>query len=366
MIRLALVPIFALAFVLSVGGVARAENEEEQTADPGSELFRQALSDYRTALAELRELCTAGDDDAGVSTARRRAPKEMTACQRGMKELKSFLVEVRKTAHWVSQKHAEDKEARRVAKEVAKEEERQAKERDERDAEERKDSERKAAEDSSRAAEKAKRDEAARQAEKAKQAQKSAEKSKEQQKVSDTSKQRSSYERELAEMRKKLQAELNDWAQGERAANELQLLAATKTGEERAKHEQKAVTEKKHAAEHQAMAQKLLAKIAEYEKSLTALPKQVAQDLAKKAQKLRDQIRSLEGTAAYKRGLEQDAIDRANEYRAIANEKDGAEREKYLYKAAEMDRQADEWARYASDYEEQRDRAQAELDALGL
>lgn len=345
MIRLALVPILAFAFVVSVGGVARAETDEEQVADPGSELFRQALSEYRTALAELRELCAAGDEDAGVSTARRRAPKTISACERGMKELRSFLVEVRKTAHLVREKHAEDKEARRVAKE----EERAAKEREET---ERKDAEQ---------AEKAKRDEAARQAEKVK-----AEKAKqqEQQKKSEVSKQKSSYERELAELRTKLQAELNDWAKGERAANEYRLLATTKAGEERAKYEQKAVSEKQHAAEHQAMALKLQAKIAEYEKALSSVPKST--ELAKKAQKLRDQIRSLEGTIAYKRGLEQDALDRASEYRAIAAEKAGTEREKYLYKAAEMDRQADEWARYAADYEEQLARAQAELDSLGL
>ncbi len=359
MIRFALVPILALALVVSVGGVARAETDEEQVADPGAELFRQALSDYRTALAELRELCTAGDDDAGVSTARRRAPKTMSTCERGMKELKTFLVEVRKTAHWLREKAAEDRHAQKVAKE----EERQAKERDE---EERKDAERKDAEK----AEKAKRDEAARQSEKAKQAEKS--KQQEQQKSNDVTKQRSSYERELAEMRKKLQSELSDWAKGERAANELKLLAGTKTGEERAKYDQKAASEKQHAAEHQATAQKLQAKIADYEKGLSSLPKsgelakELVKDLAKKAQKLRDQIHGLENTIAYKRGLEQDALDRASEYRASAAEKTGAEREKYLYKAAEMDRQADEWARYAAEYEEQRDRAQAELDALGL
>lgn len=351
MIRLALVPIFALSLVLSVGGVARAESDEEQAADPGAELFRQALSDYRSALAELRELCTAGDDDAGVSTARRRAPKTMSACERGMKELKSFLVEVRKTAHWVREKHAEDKEARRIAKE----EERQAKERED---EAREDEEREGAEK----AEKAKRDEAARLAEKAKHAEKA--KQQEQQKANDVNKQKSTYERELADLRKKLQAVLNDWAKGERAANELQLLAATKTGEERAKYEQKAAAEKQRAGEHHALAQKLQAKIAEYEKRLGSLPK--SNELAKKAQKLRDQIRSLEDTVTYKRGLEQDALDRASEYRAAAAERSGAEREKYLNKAAEMDRQAEEWAHLASDYEEQRDRAQAELDALGL
>lgn len=350
MIRLALVPIFALALVLPLGGVARAESDEEQATDPGTELFRQALSDYRTALAELRELCAAGDDDAGISTARRRAPKTMSACQRGMKELKSFLVEARKTAHWVREKAAEDRHAQKVAKEVAKEEERKAKERE--------DSER---EDALKA-EKAKRGEAARLAEKVKQAEKS--KQQEQQKSNDVNKQKSSYERELAEMRKNLQSELNDWAKAERDANELRLLAEAKTGEERAKYEQKAAYEKQHAAEHHAMAMKLQAKIAEYEKGLSSLPKST--ELAKKAQKLRDQLRSLEDTITYKRGLEQDALDRASEYRAVAAEKFGAEREKYLNKAAEMDRQAEEWARLASDYEWQRDQAQAQLDALGL
>lgn len=355
MIRFALIPLFALALIVPTGATAHAETDsEEQTPDPGAQLFRQALSDYRTALAELRELCRL-DDDAGVTTARRRAPRELTTCQRGMKELRTFLVEVRRTAHWVSQRHAEEKEARRAAKE----EERKAKERAEEDA--RLEEERRQAEQAARA-EKAKRDEAARLAEKARQAEKA--KQHEQQKANDAAKHRAAYERELAELRKRLQAELADWAKGERAASEYRLLAQTKTGEERAKYEQKAAAEQQHALEHQAMAQKLQAKIAEYEKAQSALPR--SNDVLKKAQKLRDQIRSLEDTIAYKRDLEQEAIDKANEYRALANESDGAMREKYLYKAAEMDRQADEWGRLASDYEEQRDRAQAELDALGV
>ncbi len=358
MIRLALVPILALALVVSVGSAARAESDEEQAADPGTELFRQALSDYRTAMAELRELCTTADDDSGVATARRRAPKAMSACMRGMKELRSFLVEVRKTAHEVRQRHAEDKEARRLAKEAAKEAERQAEERAE---EERKDAERRSAEK----AEKAKRDEAARLAQKAKQAEKS--KQQEHERSSDLLKQKSSsLERELAELRKRLASERADQAKGELELLELRKVTDTKTGEERAKYEQKIAAARQHAAEHQAMAMKIAAKVAELEKAVAALPKQVSPDLARKAQKLREQIRSLDGTIAYKRGLEQAAVDKANEYRGVAAEKLGAEREKYLYKASEMDRQADEWARYVREYEEQRDRVQAELDALGL
>lgn len=355
MFRPVLVTVLALALTISAAGTARAEGDgdEETAADPGTLLFRQALADYRTALAELRELCQAGvDEDEGVTTARRRGPKAPSACQRGMKELKSFLLEVRNTAHWLSRQHALEREARRIAKE----EERAAKERE---RAEREDLERQAA----LRAEKAKRDEAAKQAEKARQAEKA--KQQEQQKATnDAGKQRAARESELAAYRKKAQYELAEWAAGERAASEYRALAAAKTGEERARYEQKAATAAAHAAEHQALALRYQAKVAELERTLASLPQ--SPDVAKKAQKLRDQLESVEDTLAYKRGLEQDALDRAAEYRAVAAERTGPEREKYLAKAAELDRQAAEWGRLVGEYEAQRDRLQAELDALGV
>lgn len=353
MFRPILVTLLTLALTVSAAGTARAEGDEESATDPGTELFRQALADYRTALAELRELCQAGaDEDEGVTTARRRAPKAPSACQRGMRELKSFLIEVRNTAHWLRRQHAEEREARRVAKE----EERAAKERE---RAEREDKERTAAE----RAEKAKRDEAAKQAEKARQQEKA--KQQEQQKATnDAAKRRAQHESELAMYRKKAQHELAEWAADERSASEYRALAQTKTGEERARYEQKALIAAAQAAEHQALALRYQAKVAELERAIATLPQNT--DVAKKAQKLRDQLRSLEDTLAYKRGLEQEALDRAAEYRAIAAERSGLERDKYLGKAAELERQAAEWGRLAGEYEAQRDRLQAELDALGV
>lgn len=349
MFRPILVTLLALALTISAGGTARAEGDEESGADPGTELFRQALADYRTALAELRELCQAGaDEDEGVTTARRRAPKGPSACQRGMKELKAFLIEVRNTAHWLRRQHAEEREARRIAKE----EERAAKERE---RALREDEERKAAD----RAEKAKRDEAAKQAEKARQQEKDKQKA-----ANDAGKQRAAHESELALYRKKAQHELAEWAADERAASEYRALAASKTGEERARYEQKALIAAAQAAEHQALALRYQAKVAELERTVASLPQNT--DVAKKAQKLRDQLRSVEDTLAYKRGLEQDALDRAAEYRAVAAERTGLERDKYLGKAAELERQAAEWGRLVGEYEAQRDRLQAELDALGV
>lgn len=71
MLRLLLVPLFALGIALSTGATAQAESDAVETeSDPGLPLFRQALGEYRAALAELREICSQGEDP-GITVTRR-------------------------------------------------------------------------------------------------------------------------------------------------------------------------------------------------------------------------------------------------------------------------------------------------------
>lgn len=263
MMRAAIVLTFAFGLALAGTGSVRAESDEADAVDPGAELFRQALAEYRAALAELREICAAGED-TGIANARRRAPKRESTCERGTKELRTFLVEARKSARELTRQAQEDREARRVA---AEEEERQAKEREEEDArqeEEAREAERRDAEARQRAAEKARQDQ-----------------------------------------------------------------------QKKQEQDKKAAT-----------------------------TKPTLSDAARKAEKLREQLRSLEETVSYKARLQAEAAARAAEYRAIAVAKTGPEREKYLHKAAEMDRQAAEWGRYVAEYSAKRDEVRAALGAL--
>ncbi len=263
MIRTALVLTFAFGLALSGTGSARAESDEADAVDPGAELFRQALADYRGALAELRDICEAGED-TGVANARRRAPKRESTCERGMRELRTFLVEARKAARELTKQVQEDREARRVA---AEEEERQAREREEKEV------------------------------------------------------------REEEEAR-----------EAERRETEARQRAAEKARQEQQKKQEQ---EKKAAASQ---------------------PKLT--DAARKVEKLREQLRGLEETIAYKARLQAESATRAAESRAIAGTKAGPEREKYLHKAAEMDRQAAEWGRYVAEYSAKRDEVRAALAAL--
>jgi hypothetical protein len=88
-------------------------------------------------------------------------------------------------------------------------------------------------------------------------------------------------------------------------------------------------------------------------------------ELAKKRAKLEEQLKSVDSTLAYKQGLWKQSVDAANEYRAKAATLTGADKEKYLAKAAQADKDAAQWAGYVKEYMSQHERLVAELAKLG-
>jgi hypothetical protein len=90
-----------------------------------------------------------------------------------------------------------------------------------------------------------------------------------------------------------------------------------------------------------------------------------ADELAKKRGKLQEQLKQVDATLAYKQGLLKQSADAAAEYRAKAATLTGADREKYLAKAAQADKDAAQWAGYVKDYTAQHNELVAALAKLG-
>ena len=110
------------------------------------------------------------------------------------------------------------------------------------------------------------------------------------------------------------------------------------------------------------------AKQAELAKKATQTPKPVAapvDQLAKKKAQLMEQLKQVDATLAYKQGLFKQSTDAANEYRARAATLTGADRDKYVAKAAQSDKDAAQWASYVKDYTIQHEQLVAELAKLG-
>ncbi|HEV2249126.1 MAG TPA: hypothetical protein VGT60_01285 [Candidatus Limnocylindria bacterium] len=87
--------------------------------------------------------------------------------------------------------------------------------------------------------------------------------------------------------------------------------------------------------------------------------------LAKQRAKLEAQLNQVDATLAYKQGLWKQAVDAANEYRAKAATLVGADRDRYLAKAAQADKDAAQWAGYVKDYLAQHESLVAQLAKLG-
>jgi hypothetical protein len=90
-----------------------------------------------------------------------------------------------------------------------------------------------------------------------------------------------------------------------------------------------------------------------------------ADQLAKKKAQLLEQLKQVDATLAYKQGLLKQSVDAANEYRAKAATLAGADRDRYLAKAAQADKDAAQWANYVKDYTAQHEQLVAELATLG-
>ncbi len=98
----------------------------------------------------------------------------------------------------------------------------------------------------------------------------------------------------------------------------------------------------------------------------TAKPSFSAGDeLAKKRHYLEEQLKNVDATLAYKQGLWKQSVDAATEYRARAALLTGADREKYLAKAAQSDKDAAQWASYVKSYTAQHNELVAALAKLG-
>lgn len=99
----------------------------------------------------------------------------------------------------------------------------------------------------------------------------------------------------------------------------------------------------------------------------TAKPSFSAGDeLAKKRHYLEEQLKNVDATLAYKQGLWKQSVDAAAEYRAKAALLTGADKEKYLAKAAQADKDAAQWASYVKTYTAQHNELAAALAKLGI
>src|SRR5256885_2366989 len=134
--------------------------------------------------------------------------------------------------------------------------------------------------------------------------------------------------------------------------------AKQKEAEAKAKLEQ---AQKEEQARQQEQQKKDAAKKPEQKPALSP-----ADQLAKQRAKLEEQLRSVDATLAYKQGLWKQSVDAANEYRAKAATLAGTDRDRYLAKAAQADKDAQQWQGYVKDYMAQHDQLTAQLAKLGL
>jgi len=113
-------------------------------------------------------------------------------------------------------------------------------------------------------------------------------------------------------------------------------------------------------------AQKEARKAAENKPAATPKPvTSAADELAKKRHYLEEQLKSVDATLAYKQGLWKQSLDAAAEYRAKAATLTGADKERYLAKAAQAEKEAAQWAGYVKEYTARHDEIVAALAKLG-
>lgn len=251
-------PRFGLSAILAVGmlapGATSVSANDTPNADepippgPGLADLRQAVGEFRAALVELRDACRAERDTAvgDVATARKRAPKAESECEKGLKMLKAEFQRIRRAALDVEASYRVDVKQRRV------------------DAEH-----------------------------------------------------------------------------------------AAKQNEEAAKQK---------LADQQRTQEELAKKATQTPKPVTSPVDQ----LAKKKAQLQEQLKQVDATILYKQGLLKQSTDAAAEYRATAATLAGADRDKYLAKAAQADKDAAQWANYVKEYSAQHEQLVAELAKLGM
>jgi chromosome segregation ATPase len=352
----------ALAAILTLGLMASgatsvsandSQNNEEEVIPPGPGLadLKQAIDDFRVALADLRQACQAERDAAvsEVTTARKRQPKVETECQKTLKQLKSEYQSIREQAKALESKYVADTKQQRI--DAAKQKEADAKAK----------------------LEQAQKEEQARQEQAKKDAQKAVQTPKPAQSPTDqVAKKRAQLLEQLKQVDATLVYKQGLFKQSTDAAAEYRAKAATLTGADRDRYLAKAVQADKDAAQwagyvrdYTAQHDQLVAQLAQLGTTVAPLPMPKPEDTASKRAKLEQMLSDLNDKVTYKWSESDRYAAMATDFRAqAAAATSPAMRDLFNAKATDADHQADDWANLARQYEDQRDDVQHQLDAL--
>lgn len=357
-LRMALCAILAIGMLASgaTSGSANDTPNAEEPIPPGPGLaeLRQAIDEFRAALVELRDACRAEREapNNDVTTARKRLPKAPSECETNLKLLKAEFAQIRQQALDLEGRYRADvKQKRMDAEQAAKEKEAAAKAK----------------------LEQAQKDEQARQEQAKKDALKVAQTPKPALSPADQlAKQRAKYEEQLKQVDATLAYKQGLWKQSVDAASEYRAKAATLDGADRDRYLAKAAQADKDAAQWQsyvkdylAQHEQLVAALAKIGTNVTPATTAAPDDAATKRAKLEQVLKELNDKIAYKWSESDRYAAMATEFRAQAAAATTQElKDKLNAKAADADKQADDWANLARQYEDQRDAVQAQLDAL--
>ncbi|MEA2660809.1 MAG: hypothetical protein QOH08_381 [Chloroflexota bacterium] len=346
----------AASAILAVGllasgatSVSANDTPVEESIPPGPGLveLKQAISDFRSALVELRDACRAEREApaADVTTARKRLPKADSECVKNLKALKAEFQDIRQKALDLEATYRADVKQKRVdAEQAAKQKEAAAKQK--------------------LAAEQRNQEELAR-------------------KAAQTPKPTPSASDQLAKKQAKLTEQLKQvdatlaykqglLKQSTDAAAEYRAKAATLTGADRDKFLAKAAQADKDAAqwaayvkEYTAQHDQLVADLAKLGTTVVPVSAPKPSDVATKRAKLEQSLRDLNDKVTYKWSESDRYAAMATDFRSqAAAATSQAMKDLFNAKAADADTQADDWANLARQYEDQRDAVQAQLDAL--
>ena len=354
-LRVMLAAILATGMLAS-GATAVSANDtpnadEVIPSGPGLAELHQGIDEFRAALVDLRDACRAEREAAklDVTTARKRAPKVATECETNLKQLKAEFQRIRHDALDLEAKYIASVKQQRL--DVAKQKEDAAKA--------------KLADEQRKLEEQQKAD----------QAKKDAAKKAEQKPVTSgadqLAKQRAKYEEQLKQVDATLAYKQGLWKQSVDAGNAYRAKAATLTGADRDLYLAKAAQADKDAAQWQSYVKdyqrqhdELVAALAKLGTTVTPAPTAKPDEIATKRAKLEQMLKELNDKIAYKWSESDRYAAMATDLRSQAQTATGDLQAKLLAKAAEADKQADDWANLARQYEDQRDPVQAQLDAL--
>src|SRR5256885_10328964 len=348
-LRMALCAILA-AGMLASGATSVSANDTpntEATIPPGPGLaeLRQAIDEFRASLVDLRDACRAEREAPSndVTTARKRLPKGESECEKNLKLLKAEFKEIRQKALDLEATYRADvKEKRIEAEEAAKQKDEAAKQK--------------------LLDEQKKREELTRQ---------SAQAPKPAVPPADLlAKKKAQLQEQLKQVDATLAYKQGLWKQSVDAANEYRAKAAALTGADRDRYLAKAAQADKDAAqwgnyvkEYMAQHEQLVAQLAKLGTTVTPSPK--PDELATKRAKLEQALVELNDKIVFKWSESDRYAKMAAELRSQAAAATTQElKDTFNAKAADADRQADDWANLARQYEDQREAVQTQLDAL--